>query len=585
MSQRATLSPAGASTRAALPPGLGGSVPLPRQLSSACTSTRVAGAPGISGLNDDGDVCVPQDLLRVGHDHGAGSPVDVAHVGPGEQGVAVDPLDHARRHLARLPGLDVRDERHALHRQRRLGHADDLEAGLAVGVRVDDMHRAVDDARELHGALEGAATRVAPVERDRDRAHRRGEAAAHDDAPLGDADQGGHGGTERFALGGHAAAPHQDGVDGLGELGERHVRVALDRLGLDVQARRQHALARPVEHRRPVGPTAAGLVHVGHDQRAAEPLTEQHRLLEGRIGPRAAVQSDQQAREHGYGNTANDSRSCNGNASSSPVIGSRAWRASSRSCVSSRSRTSAATSALSRSGATAITSPPDVCASASRRRVGASTLAANWTASATSATFRFVPPGIAPRSVAARAPGKSGTAAARSSAARPLAASRVCRWPSRPNPVTSVAACTPTASMARAAPALSVVIAATAGASSAALTRSRLSAVVSTPVPSGFVGTSASPGWAPAFVTMRSGCTSPIATMLYFGSGLSTEWPPNTNAPAACATSAPPRSTSPSSSNGSVSRGHPTTFNASSGVAPIAYTSENALAAAMRPKS
>src|SRR5207249_11533428 len=59
------------------------------------------------------------------------------------------------------------------------------------------------------------------------------------------------------------------------------------------------------------------------------------------------------------------------------------------------------------------------------------------------------------------------------------------RSPSRPNPVTSVAACTPTPSMARAAPAFSVVIAVTAGATSASLSRSRLSAVVSTPVPSG----------------------------------------------------------------------------------------------------
>src|SRR5260370_28752375 len=107
MSQRATLSPAGASTRAALPPGLGGSVPLPRQLSSACTSTRVAGASGISGLDDDRNVGVPQDFLRVGHDDGAGPAVDVAHVGPGEPGIAAHLLDHARYHLPRLPGLGV----------------------------------------------------------------------------------------------------------------------------------------------------------------------------------------------------------------------------------------------------------------------------------------------------------------------------------------------------------------------------------------------------------------------------------------------------------------------------------------------
>src|SRR2546427_8634846 len=47
----ATLSPAGASIKAPLPPGLGGSIPFLRQLSSACTSTRVGSARAISGLD------------------------------------------------------------------------------------------------------------------------------------------------------------------------------------------------------------------------------------------------------------------------------------------------------------------------------------------------------------------------------------------------------------------------------------------------------------------------------------------------------------------------------------------------------
>ena len=51
------------------------------------------------------------------------------------------------------------------------------------------------------------------------------------------------------------------------------------------------------------------------------------------------------------------------------------------------------------------------------------------------------------------------------------------------------------------------------------------------------------------------------------------------------ATSSPPRSTSAASSNGSTSRGQPSRLSATSGVPPIAYTSERALAAAIRPQS
>src|ERR1043166_8721114 len=106
-SHRATLSPAGASTRAAFPPRLGGSVPLPRQLSSACTRTRVVDAPGISGLDDHRDVGVQQDLLRVRHHDGAGPTVDVGQMGAGEQRVAAGLLDPAGHDLARPAGLDV----------------------------------------------------------------------------------------------------------------------------------------------------------------------------------------------------------------------------------------------------------------------------------------------------------------------------------------------------------------------------------------------------------------------------------------------------------------------------------------------
>lgn len=73
--------------------------------------------------------------------------------------------------------------------------------------------------------------------------------------------------------------------------------------------------------------------------------------------------------------------------------------------------------------------------------------------------------------------------------------------------------------------------------------------------------------------------------MPYVGSGAVTLCPPETWQPAACATSRPPRSTSAASSIGSVSRGHASRLTAAHGVPPIAYTSESALAAAIRPQS
>ena len=74
----------------------------------------------------------------------------------------------------------------------------------------------------------------------------------------------------------------------------------------------------------------------------------------------------------------------------------------------------------------------------------------------------LVPPETKPAAASSAAPGSSGTDAAHSRAAAPLAASIRCRWPSRPNPVTSVAARTPAARAAWLAPALSSVIEATA---------------------------------------------------------------------------------------------------------------------------
>ncbi len=235
----------------------------------------------------------------MGYDHGAGPTLDVAHVRPGEQRVAADPLDDPGHDFPRRSRFHVGDEHHALHRQRRLRYAHDLEPTLAIVARMDEVNRAPGHARELHRHFEGPAARVAPIESHRDRLHGRGQATAHDHATLGDADERDHRRTERFALGRHPATPHQNRVRGLGEFGELYVRIAGELGRLDVQARRQHPLARPVEHRGAVRPVSVTLAHVGHNDGAPEPLPEQHRLLERRIGPRAAVESHQQTREHG----------------------------------------------------------------------------------------------------------------------------------------------------------------------------------------------------------------------------------------------------------------------------------------------
>src|SRR5439155_11477186 len=151
-SHRATLSPAGASISAAFPPGLGLELSLPRQLSSAWTRTRgpPPAAPAMSGLDDHRNVGLAQDLLRVRHDDGAGPAIGVAHVRPGEQGVAADSLDDPGHDLTGLARFHVRDERDPLHREGRLGHAHDLEPGLAVVARMDDVDRAPGHGCELH---------------------------------------------------------------------------------------------------------------------------------------------------------------------------------------------------------------------------------------------------------------------------------------------------------------------------------------------------------------------------------------------------------------------------------------------------
>ena len=63
------------------------------------------------------------------------------------------------------------------------------------------------------------------------------------------------------------------------------------------------------------------------------------------------------------------------------------------------------------------------------------------------------------------------------------------------------------------------------------------------------------------------------------------EWPPATGMPASAHIEAPPPNISRTVSTGSLSNGIPSMASAIRGRPPIAYTSEMALAAAIRPKS
>ena len=151
--------------------------------------------------------------------------------------------------------------------------------------------------------------------------------------------------------------------------------------------------------------------------------------------------------------------------------------------------------------------------------------------------------------------------------------------------MTSVIAWAPAARAAAAASSFSVVITSTAAASASSDASPFFSDVVTAPAPTGLVRTSASPERPRAFVITSAGSTTPVTAMPYLGSGSSIVCPPTIATPASCATSAPPRSTSPSNSDPSSATDHATRFSALTGRPPIAYTSESAFVAAIRPKS
>ena len=246
---------------------------------------------------------------------------------------------------------------------------------------------------------------------------------------------------------------------------------------------------------------------------------------------------------------------------------------------------SSASSAAAADGGAASSSPPEVWASCSRTESSAGIAASRTAQPRIRSVLALVPPETNPAAASSAAPGSSGTDAALIRAAAPLAASIRCRWPSRPNPVTSVAARTPAARAAWLAPALSSVMDATAAAMTSAGAFPPLSAVATTPVPIALVRISWSPGAARSMVSSAAGWARPVTARPYLGTGSSIVWPPATKHPARAATSAPPRSTWPKMARSSPSPGQAARLTANSGRPPIAYTSDSAFAAAIRPQS
>ena len=126
---------------------------------------------------------------------------------------------------------------------------------------------------------------------------------------------------------------------------------------------------------------------------------------------------------------------------------------------------------------------------------------------------------IAPAAANSRAPGSSGTAAASITTVISLRSAISAAWPSRPKPVTSVIACTPAARAMCATWRLSRSIDSTAASKPGSWPSSRcLAAVSSTPVPTGLVSSSASPGRAPPVRMIAAGWITPVTESPYFGS-------------------------------------------------------------------
>ena len=185
----------------------------------------------------------------------------------------------------------------------------------------------------------------------------------------------------------------------------------------------------------------------------------------------------------------------------------------------------------------------------------------------------LVPPATTSRWASSSTPGNSGTAAASIVAAQPLACSILWRWPSRPKPVTSVPARTPSSTAVRDAAAFSVVIVRTArldlpGGGHAPLR----SAVVIMPIPIGFVSTRPIPGRAPVLrsepVEVRDADRDhPVERFLLGGDRVPADHRARPLPRRSGVRRARRRRAAPAAAS---STGQPTTFSASVGVPPIA---------------
>ena len=138
--------------------------------------------------------------------------------------------------------------------------------------------------------------------------------------------------------------------------------------------------------------------------------------------------------------------------------------------------------------------------------------AANSTHPARNSRLALSPPARFPPRAASSAPGISATSRLSSARLAPLASAISLACPSKPKPVTSVAACTATSNVERAVAALrfNSLITFAAASTQASSAVPRLSAVVITPVPMALVSSRRSPGRAPALVQIFSGCTVPV---------------------------------------------------------------------------
>ena len=182
--------------------------------------------------------------------------------------------------------------------------------------------------------------------------------------------------------------------------------------------------------------------------------------------------------------------------------------------------------------------PPAVCGSISRPARGER----GWASSSAARLARLLACSELAMPSARRciAPSSAGisSGSSRASAAEAVSISNKC--PSRPKPVTSVQAVAPYSARQAEAAAAGCSIAAIASVTTRAAARRRISAARITPVPSGLVSSSRSPGCSPPLRNSLPGRVRPVTAKPSASSVPSALWPPTSTAPAASSTSLPP---------------------------------------------